>query len=121
MITSRERVALALAHKQADKVPVDLGGSNTSGMQVTIVYRLRQHFKLDPPGTPVKVIEPYQMLGEVQPDLQEAMGLDVVGLRGTKTMFGYKREDWKPWTTFDGTSVLVPGGFNTDPEPDGSI
>lgn len=121
MLTSRERVALALEHKQADKVPFDLGGSNTSGMQVTVVYRLRQHFKLDPPGTPVKVIEPYQMLGEVQPDLQAALGLDVVGLRGTKTMFGYKREEWKPWTTFDGTPVLVPGGFNTDPEPDGSI
>ena len=121
MLTSRERVALALEHKQADKAPFDLGGSNTSGMQVTVVYRLRQHFKLDPPGTPVKVIEPYQMLGDVQPDLQAALGLDVVALRGTKTMFGYKKENWKPWTTFDGTPVLVPGGFNTEPEPDGSI
>lgn len=90
-------------------------------MQVTIVYKLSQHFKLYPPGTPVKVVEPYQMLGEVQLDLQAAMGLDVVALRGTKTMFGYKREAWKPWTTFDGTPVLVPGSFNTDPEADGSI
>ena len=29
--------------------------------------------------------------------------------------------NWKPWTTFDGTPVLVPGGFNTQPEPNGDI
>ena len=36
-------------------------------------------------------------------------------------MFGFQNEDWKPWTTFDGTPVLVPGGFNTQPEPNGDI
>ncbi|MFN8441289.1 MAG: uroporphyrinogen decarboxylase family protein [Caldilineaceae bacterium] len=121
MLSSRERVTLALNHKQTDRVPFDLGGSNTSGVHATIVYKLRQHFGLDEPGTPVKVIEPYQMLGEVEPDLQEALGVDVVPLRGTGTMFGFKKENWKPWTTFDGTPVLVPGGFNTDPAPNGDI
>ena len=36
-------------------------------------------------------------------------------------MFGFENKDWKPWTTFDGTPVLVPGAFNTDPEPSGDI
>ena len=36
-------------------------------------------------------------------------------------MFGFENADWKPWTTFDGTPVLVPGGFNTEPEPNGDI
>lgn len=121
MISSRQRVTLALAHKQADRVPFDLGGSNTSGVHATVVYKLRQHFRLDEPGTPVKVIEPYQMLGDVAPDLQEKLGVDVTPLRGTGTMFGFKKENWKPWTTFDGTPVLVPGGFNIDPEPNGDI
>ncbi len=42
MTTSRERVELALAHKEPDRVPLDLGGSATSGMQVNSVYLLRQ-------------------------------------------------------------------------------
>jgi hypothetical protein len=121
MISSRERVALALDHKQPDRVPVDLGASNTTGIHVTVVYLLRQHFGLDKPGIPVKVIEPYQMLGEVKPDLQEILGVDVVGLSGPTTIFGYKKEGWKPWTTFNGTPVLVPSGFNTEPEPNGDI
>ena len=56
-----------------------------------------------------------------RPDLQDALGVDVVGLSSPKTMFGFENKDWKPWTTFDGMPVLVPGGFNTEPEPNGDI
>jgi hypothetical protein len=121
MLSSRERVSLALNHEEPDRIPLDLGGSVVTGMHVSIVYRLRQALGLDPPGTPVKVMEPYQMLGEIGPDLIAALGVDVVGLEGMRTMFGFKKERWKPWTTFDGTPVLVPEGFNTDPEPNGDI
>jgi len=120
-MTSRERVALALAHQEPDRVPYDQGGSAVTGVQVSIVYRLRQALGLDPPGTPVKVIEPYQMLGEVAPDLIDALGIDVVGMGGRKTLFGFENEGWKAWETFDGTPVLVPDGFSTNPEPNGDI
>jgi hypothetical protein len=121
MTTSRERVARALHHQQPDRLPLDLGGCATTGMQVSSVYLLRQALGLDPPGTPVKVVEPYQMLGEIKPDLMEALGVDVVPLGKPKTMFGFPNEGWKPWSLADGTPVLVPEAFNTDPEPDGSI
>ncbi len=120
-MNSRERVAMALNHQEPDRVPLDLGGSVVTGMQVNSVYLLRQALGLDSPGTPVKVVEPYQMLGEIKPDLIEALGVDIVPLEGTRTFFGFKNEGWKPWTLFDGTPVLVPEGFNTDPEPNGDI
>ena len=120
-MNSRQRVEAALNHRQPDRVPLDLGASPVSGMHVSCVYKLRQALGLDKPGTPVKVVEPYQMLGEIAPDLQDALGIDVVGIGGPNTMFGFPLTDWKPWTTFDCTAVLVPGGFNTDPEPNGDI
>jgi hypothetical protein len=120
-MNSRERVNLTLNHQEPDKIPLDLGGSGVTSMHVSSVYLLRQASGLDVPGTPVKVIEPYQMLGEIKPDLMEAIGIDIIPLSGRKTMFGFKNENWKPWTTFDGTPVLVPEGFNTDPEPNGDI
>ena len=64
---------MTLTHQEPDRVPVDLGGA-LSGFSASTVYRLRQALELDPPGTPVKVIEPFQMLGEVKPDLLEAVG-----------------------------------------------
>ena len=121
MLTSRQRVNHALNHQEADRVPVDLGASPVTGMQVDTVYKLRQALGLDAPGTPVKVVEPYQMLGEIKPDLMDALGIDVIGLGKPATMFGFKNEGWKPWTTFAGTPVLVPEGFNTVPDENGDI
>lgn len=121
MLSSRERVELALNHQQPDCVPVDLGGCGQTGMHVSTVYKLRQALGLDAPGTPVKVTEPYQMLGEIKLDLLNAVGGDVVGLGGLNTMFGYRSENWKPWTFHDGTPLLVPEKFNTAPEPNGDI
>ncbi|MBI5094897.1 MAG: methyltransferase [Candidatus Hydrogenedentes bacterium] len=120
-MTSRERVRLALNHREPDRVPLDLGGGPVTGMHVDSVYALRQALGLDAPSTPVKVVEPYQMLGEIGLDLMEAVGVDVIGLSPPRTMFGFPNSGWKPWTTFQGTPVLVPEGFNTAPEADGSL
>jgi hypothetical protein len=120
-MNSRERVIASINHQQPDCVPLDLGACATSGMHVTSVYLLRQALQLDPPGTPVKVTEPYQLLGEIKPDLIDALGVDVLPLPGPRTMFGFPNADWKPWTFFNGTPLLVPEGFNTEPEPSGEI
>jgi hypothetical protein len=120
-MNSRERVTCALNHQEPDRIPFDLGGSSVTGMHVSTIYRLRQALGLDAPGTPVKVIRPYLMLGEIRHDLVEALGVDVLALTGTGNLFGLEPTGWKPWTTFDGTPVLVPGGFNTDPEPNGDL
>jgi hypothetical protein len=120
-MTSRERVREALEHHEADHVPLDLGASDVTGMHVDSVYKLRQALGLDPPGTPVKVVEPMQLLGEIGPDLVEALGVDVVGLSVPTTMIGFRNEGWKSWTTFGGTPVLVAEGFNTGAEPNGDI
>ena len=60
----------------------------------------------------MKVHEPFQMLGLLDEDLKQALGIDVEGVFRRKTMFGFENKDWKPWT-FNGLEVLVPGQFNT--------
>jgi hypothetical protein len=120
-MNSRERVQASLNHRDPDRVPLDLGGSPVTGMAASSVYVLRQALGLDAPGTPVKVVEPFQMLGEIGPDLVEALGVDVMPLSKPTTMFGFRNESWKPWTMPDGTPVLVPGGFNTELTPEGDL
>ena len=119
--TGRERVLRALNFEPVDRIPVDLGGHACSGAHVSVVANLRRALGLDKPGDRVKVVEPYQMLGEIDADLRAALGIDVVNLPNPKNMFGFENADWKPWRTFDGTDVLVPAKFNTDPEPSGDI
>jgi hypothetical protein len=120
-MTSRERILTTCAHRQPDKLAVDFGGGFQTGIHVSVVYQLRQALGLDRPGTPVKVVEVYQMLGEVAPDLQAALGLDAVSLCGTGTMFGYPQTEFKEWQLADGTPVLVPKTFNTQYEPNGDL
>jgi hypothetical protein len=119
--TSRERILMACDHREPDKLAVDFGGGFQTGIHVSIVYKLRQALGLDPPGTPVKVVEIYQMLGEIAPDLQCALGVDTVSLHGTGTMFGFPQTEFKQWRLADGTPVLVPNDFNTQYEPNGDL
>jgi hypothetical protein len=121
MTSSRERVRLALEHQEPDCIPLDLGATSVTGMHIDTVYRLRQVLDLDPPGTPVKIIEPFQMLGEIKPDLIRALAIDTVQVGGTGTAFGFPMEGWKEWTTFGGAPALVPTGFNTQREPNGDL
>jgi len=120
-MNSRERLKLALSHKEPDRPPIDLGATAVTGAQASVVYLVRQALGLDKPGTPVKVVEPYQMLGEIADDLKRALGVDFAGVGMSGNMFGFKNENWKPWATFDGTPVLVPGLFNTQPDENGDI
>lgn len=120
-MTSRERIAATLRHETPDKLPIDFGGGFQTGIAVSVVYQLRQRLGLDRPGTPVKVVEIYQMLGEIAPDLREALGIDTASVHGTGTMFGFPAVEFKEWTTPEGTPVLVPKDFNTQFEADGSL
>ena len=116
--TSRARLQSALDHRQPDGVCVDFGASFVTGLHVSVVHRLRQRV-LGDPAFRVKVIEPYQMLGEVDDELREALGIDVIGAQPRKSIFGTEAKDWKPFTMPDGTPCLVPGNFNVTPAPDG--
>lgn len=117
-MNSRTRLATALAHRQPDRVPVDFGATFVTGIHVSVVHRLRQRL-LGEADYRVKVIEPYQMLGEVDDRLREALGIDVVGVLPRKSIFGTEARDWKEFTTFDGVPCLVPGALNLTRAPDG--
>ncbi len=120
-MTPRERVRVALNHRQPDRVPVDFGSTMVTGISASMISKTRMSLGLDAPGVRIKVIEPYQMLGEIGDDLRDEMFIDCIGVFGTKNMFGFENRDWKPWTMFDGTEVLVPADFNTIPDADGNI
>jgi len=120
-MTSRQRVLSALSYEQVDRAAVDLGGTLGTGAHVSVIANLRRALGLDKGGARVKVVEPYQMLGEVAADLRETLGIDTVNLPGPRNHFGFADADFKPWRTFDGTDVLVGGKFNTTPEPNGDV
>jgi hypothetical protein len=116
---SRKNFTSTVNHHQPDKVVVDFGATTVTGIHVLIVERLRDYFGLE--RKPVKVIEPYQMLGEIEEDLIRVMEIDVIGLFGEKNMFGIKNKNWKVHKTHWGQEVLFPDGFNYTYNKNGDI
>ena len=115
---SKEKVRLALNH-QSGPVAVDFGSTGVTSMHVTCVAALRRHFGL--PEHPIRICEPFQMLGEIEPDLMDALGTDAEGISGRGTIFGFNLEGWREWRTPWGQVVLVPAGFNPREDASGDV
>jgi len=117
--SSLENFIATINHRQPEKIVIDFGSTAVTGIHVVVVEKLREYYGLE--KRPVKVTEPYQMLGEIDDELINAMGIDVIGLYGEKNMFGIANKDWKLHKTFWGQEVLFPGEFNYTYNSNGDI
>jgi len=115
---SKKRLLAAINHKEPDRVPVDFGGTTCSCMHVSCVAALREHYGLE--KRPVKVYEPFQMLGLIEEDLKKILGIDTEGVSGRKNMFGIRNVDWSEWRLDNGLEVLIPGNLNVTEDENGN-
>lgn len=119
-MNSKERVLTTLNHQQPDRIAVDFGGTPVTGIHVLAIENIRKHYGLD--QKPIRVIEPYQMLGEIDDELMEILGVDVIGLSPGNNMFGIKNHgELKEFRTFWGQTVLMPKDFNTTIDENGDL
>jgi hypothetical protein len=117
-MTSRDRIQTTLRHTPPDRVPIDFGGTAVTGMSAICIAALRDYYGLE--KRLVKVWDPLQLIGLLDEDLKQAMGIDVEAVVGPRNIFGFANENWKPWRLSNGLEVLVPGGFNTTVDAEGN-
>jgi hypothetical protein len=99
---------------------LDLGATSVTGIHVQTISQLRRHYGLQ--RKPIRVIEPFQMLGEVGWELIDSIGIDVIGAWGKNNMFGFNNHaPYKEWKTPWGQRVMVPYNFNTTTDAKGDI
>ncbi len=117
-MTSKERFELTINHKEPDRMVVDFGSTSVTGIHVLAVENLRRHYGLA--KKPVRVTDPFQMLGEVDDELAAVLGTDVTGAKGHKNSFGfYNHEPLKEYHTPWGQIVMVPEEFRTTTDAGG--
>jgi len=73
--TSYQRIKAALEHKEADKIPFDLGGSVLTGINKNAYIKLRDYLGL--PQKEITICDITQQLARVDEDVIEALGVDV--------------------------------------------
>ncbi|MGO8703032.1 MAG: uroporphyrinogen decarboxylase family protein [Candidatus Brocadiia bacterium] len=109
-MNSRERVKAALAHQTPDRIPLDIGATDSSGMTGIAYARLKAALGLS--GAP-RIYDPYQQLSLIEPAVQDALEIDAVSLN-------WEPRTWKRSTLPDGSACEVPGLWNEKFLPDGS-
>jgi hypothetical protein len=118
-MTPRERLKKTINHQEPDKVPLDLGSTLVTGIQASSYARLKA--ALGVRSGEIRVYDPFQILAEVEDSVKAKLGIDTYGIQLPTTIFGYKNENWKPFTLFDGTQVMVSGHFEYDRLANGDI
>ena len=104
-MTARERVRAALRHHQPDRVPLDLGGMNSSTMVVEGYERLKRHFGVE---AEVRLADRMQRIVEMDEPVLRALAIDTrrvavgapdaglaadLGPRAYRDMWGVVREN----------------------------
>jgi len=74
-MTPRERVLLALNHKEPDRIPIDLGGTIVSSIAKSSYVALKQHLGL--PLEDIKLLDYVQQLPYVDDPLMQRFGVDL--------------------------------------------
>ena len=87
--TSRARVLDALAHREPDRVPFDLGGTRNTGIHVQAYARLREALGL--PAVDREAPDFAQQLAYVDRDVRDRLGADVMAIF-PRAGSGYRRE-----------------------------
>ncbi len=74
-MNSYERVKLALAHKEPDQIPFDLGATVLTGMNISTYKKLRSYIGL--PEKEAKIVDEMQQLAYIDEDMIDYLGVDV--------------------------------------------
>jgi len=108
-MTSRERVLAAIAHKEPDKVPLDIGATPSSGISAIAYEKLIRHLEL--PGARTLVYDVVQQVAQPEDKVLDLFGADTLDVGRT---FNDRPEDWYPVTLPTGQVVYWPSWFRPE-------
>ena len=113
--TSRTRVLDAIAHKEPDAVPVDLGSTPSSGISAIAYNNLKKHLDIKEGHT--RVYDVVQQLAQPEDIILNEFNIDVIDVGRT---FNPGDEDWYNTILADGSTAQYPVWFKPVRGRDGS-
>lgn len=102
-MNSRERVLCAINHKEADRIPIDLGSMRSTGMSAITFNKLNEHLGYN---TPCLMYDFQQQLAYVGDKLRERFHVDSMDIG--EAFIGNIKSEWKKWNLPDGSECFIP-------------
>lgn len=115
VMNSRERVLAAIAHKQPDQVPVDLGSTPSSGISAIAYSNLLE--AIGRTDLPVQIYDVVQQLAQPDMSIIDRFGVDVLDIGRA---FNTEEKDWHETILSNGDKAFYPIHFNPVKQADGS-
>lgn len=117
-MTSRERILKTCNFEEPDRVPIDIGGTQVSGVCVDEYCELIKYLGID--EIPI-VYEQFEMLARISEPVRQRLHSDVISLENPIMSWGLRNTDWKLWTTFKLNNCYMPGDFNPVADEKGDL
>ena len=108
-MNSRERIRIALAHKEADRVPIDFGAMRSTGISTIAYNKLRAELGIKK-GLP-KMYDFIQQLAYPEKEIREIFHIDAID---AGQAFLIDDNDWREWILNDGSRCLIPKYLNIE-------
>lgn len=113
-MTSRERVMAAINHKEPDYVPLDLGGTPSSGISAIAYNNLKKELGMT--GGQTRIFDVVQQVAQPEMEILDRFGVDVLDIGRA---FNEKDEDWHETVLADGSIGHYPNWFHPEKQPNG--
>lgn len=108
-MNSRERVRAAIRHEETDRVPIDIGGTGVTNINLIAYGNLKRHLGLT--GGKARIFHTWIQVPEIEAAVAERLHVDTVTLPRYRMCLGIPNTEFKPWTFVDGTEFMVPVDF----------
>lgn len=114
-MTSRERVLLAINHREPDRIPVDLGSTPSSGISAIAYNNLKKYIGMDTGHN--RIYDVVQQVTQPENEILELFRADILDVG---RMFNTATDDWYEVSLSDGSKAEYPSWFHPVAHPDGS-
>ena len=109
-MTSRERVNAVLDGREPDRLPIDCGGTENTGIHGSAYNKLKEHLGLN--GKVPRLYNLYMQVAKTEDEVRERFSADAIRV-------AFEATNWKLWKLPDGSPCEVPEGWNPIQMSDG--
>jgi len=113
---SRERVRLAIRHKEADRVPIDFGAMRSTGIATIAYNNLRKGLGIK--NGLSRMYDFQQQLAYPEKKTRDTFHVDVID---AGQAFLEDDSQWQEWELNDGSKCLIPRYLNFDIDENGTL
>jgi len=115
-MTSRERVKMAVNHKEADRVPIDLGAMRSTGIATIAYNKLRQEL-----GITKGLARMYDFVQQLAYPEKEIMDMFHIDAIDAGQVFLKSDDNWREWTLNDNSKCLIPKYLNIEIDKNSTV